>query len=300
MRKIIFILLFSFTKIYCQELTISETLKYINEKLGSERKLELEKGGKLIYISRNRSQSISLHEMMIINKDYIKSDPYFGYYAYEADLAYGDFLVQLRCLDNKRGCCEKYGIGGYKVTDGIEILNRNREINEKMFNAIKYLISLAKENIDYQNIDDDPFASQNFSRSFEVISKNSSETIKLINDNGVYKINVKFGLISKQFVLDSGASEISISTNLEKELIHNGLLKKEDYIEPGLYKIADGSIVSCRRIRIRQLKVGNIAVKNITASIGSSSTPLLLGKSFLDKFNQWSINNDSQTLSLSK
>ncbi|WAC02976.1 retroviral-like aspartic protease family protein [Lacinutrix neustonica] len=97
-----------------------------------------------------------------------------------------------------------------------------------------------------------------------------------------------------------GASEISISLNLEDDLISKGLLKKEDYIESGLYRIADGSIISCRRIIIKELKVGNFTIKNVVASIGFKESPLLLGKSFLDNFKKWSIDNDLQLLILEK
>ena len=301
----------NFIQMNSQELTISETLDYINSKFKGGRKLELFEGGKLkltqlisdyFYtgVEKNnmiplKTEQISLNELSIVNKDFVGS----GY-------PFGQFLLQLKCVQNKKGCVE------YKIYDKnsrivkaenfheIDISNYDRDTNEKLFNAIRYLLSLAKNDSKYQSFDNDPFASENFNHSFEIISETTDDKIKLINVNGVYRINVQFGTIVKNFILDSGASEISISKNLEKELITKGLLKKEDYIEPGLFKIADGSIITCRRINIKQLKVGNFILKNITASIGDSDSPLLLGKSFLDKFNKWSIDNNSQTLILEK
>lgn len=323
MKKCIFILIFlNIFQINAQELTILETLDYINLKLKGGRKIELQDGGKLKILdlrpdywftdsgidftrtnNRNdnyykmipyKSDEVSIYEINIINNDYT-----------ENRYTYGNFLTELVCKNNKMGCIKskfyaaKEIVFKADVTNTIKVSSSDRETNEKLFNSIRYLISLAKNNIKYQNIDNDPFASQNFN-SLEVVSENDNENIKLTKDNGIFKINVKFGTIDKAFILDSGASEISISQNLESELIANGYLKKEDYIESGLFKIADGSIITCRRINIKQLKVGSFVLKNVNASIGGPSSPLLLGKSFLDKFKKWSIDNNSQTLSLEK
>lgn len=91
-----------------------------------------------------------------------------------------------------------------------------------------------------------------------------------------------------------------ISEEFEKELISSGILKKNNYQTPGLYQIADGSIIECRRIIIPELKIGNFIVKNVSASVGKGQTPLLLGKSLLDKFKSWKIDNLRETLKLEK
>ena len=114
----------------------------------------------------------------------------------------------------------------------------------------------------------------------------------------MFYIEVNIGDIKKQFVLDSGASEISISSNLERELIAKGIIKKEHYLQSALYKIADGSIVTKRRVLIPKIKVGDFELYNIAASVGTSDIPLLLGKSFLDKFTKWSIDNKEDILTL--
>jgi aspartyl protease family protein len=116
----------------------------------------------------------------------------------------------------------------------------------------------------------------------------------------MYHIKVTIGNIERKFVLDSGASDISISEDLENELIKNGVIKRENYKASALYKLADGSIVQKRRLTLPALTIGNVTLTNVSASIGIGSTPLLLGKSFLDRFKSWTIDNSSQILKLEK
>ncbi len=194
----------------------------------------------------------------------------------------------------------KFGqqISSNNVSD-LDLTFNTKDTNDKMYNALRYLISLAKNDVKYQKFDNDPFANKNFQESNNIISTNNkSNKIQLTSDGGVYKIWVEISGIRKSFVLDTGASEISISQNVENELISKNLLQKMDYVEPALYKIADGSIVLCRRVKLKQVKVGNIIVKNVIASIGVSETPLLLGKNFLDNFQKWSIDNKTKILTL--
>lgn len=322
MKKYIFVLsLLMFFKIDAQELSISETIDYINTKLRGGRKIELLEGGILkisdlrpdyfftetgIDTRRNNNESGkyklipyktdegSIYEMNIVNKDFT-----------ENRYTYGKFLTEFKCKESKQGCIKTkfYGlkerIVKAEISNTIEVSNYERTTNDKLFNSLKYLISLARNEVKYQNHDSDPFASKNFEK-IEIISDFENDNVKLSLENGVYKITVLFGTLTKDFILDSGASEISISENFEKELLDKGYLTKEDYIESGLYKIADGSIISCRRVKIKELKVGSFIIKNVNASISLGSAPLLLGKNFLDNFSRWSIDNNSKTLSLEK
>ena len=173
--------------------------------------------------------------------------------------------------------------------------------NKKLYNAFTFLFSEIKASEKYNRNDDDPFAPENYNtKPTTVFNGASSEKVDLETLNGVYKVWVKIGTLKKHFVLDSGASEISLSTSIERELIANGIIKRDDYIEPALYKIADGSIIKCRRLIIPEMTIGNYKIKNVTASIGVSDSPLLLGRSFLDNFSKWSIDNKTKELILEK
>jgi clan AA aspartic protease (TIGR02281 family) len=169
---------------------------------------------------------------------------------------------------------------------------------DRLYNAFQYLFITMKESSKFNRGGDDPFAQTIYDKiENQIESKSSNEVIPLLSNNGVYEIWVKLGAIKKKFVLDSGASDITISNEVEKELINLGVIKKENYSSPALYRIADGSIISCRRITLPSLTVGKFTIKNVTVSVSNS---MLLGKGFLDKFSRWTINNNSKSLELER
>ena len=49
---------------------------------------------------------------------------------------------------------------------------------------------------------------------------------------------------------------------------------------------------------IRSLKVGDIVVENVRATISPPASELLLGQTFLKQFSAWSIDNDNRLLLL--
>jgi hypothetical protein len=62
--------------------------------------------------------------------------------------------------------------------------------------------------------------------------------------------------------------------------------------------MADGSTVPSQRFVIRSLKVGDKTLENVVGSIAPVAGGLLLGQSFLRRFDTWSIDNHIQALIL--
>lgn len=293
MKKItILLFIISSSILYSQKLTIDETINYINEKTeGSSGKIEISDEGTLIFkknkwingelIKGAHTQEVYLNQIEVLKKP---------------STQYKSVRTILKCINNNY-CVWNGGLSKDNIIEFSFGINENRR--DKVFNAFKYLLALIKESNKFNLEDDDPFANENFNKTYTYITGiKSKEEIKLERDSGVFYIKVNIGGVNKNFVLDSGASEISISSNLERELIATGNLKKEDYLQPALYKIADGTIVTKRRVLIHKIKVGDFIINNVTASVGTSDVPLLLGKSFLDKFSKWSINNNKDILTL--
>ena len=174
-------------------------------------------------------------------------------------------------------------------------------VAKKAMNAFSYLFNIAIESGVYNRNDDDPFAPENYTDDlFKIVSPKNQSSISLQESGGVYQLWVKIGSVKKLFILDSGASELAISRETERDLISSGMITKENYLRSGLYRLADGSIVEARRILIPSIQVGDFTVYNVTASVGGSGAPLLLGRSFLDKFQKWSIDNSNNYLILEK
>lgn len=125
--------------------------------------------------------------------------------------------------------------------------------------------------------------------------------VPVINIGGIFKVKISVGNLSKYFTIDSGASDMMVSTDFERDLILEGLVNRDDYLSDYNYTLADGSIIKCRRILLNSIQIGEFIVNNvIVAVIDNSDISLLLGKSFLDKFNNWSIDNKKSTLYLER
>jgi predicted aspartyl protease len=75
-------------------------------------------------------------------------------------------------------------------------------------------------------------------------------------------------------------------------------LKAENRLSDAKYQLADGSVVQFKRIRVPKFTIGEVIVNNVTATVVQNGKPLLLGKSFLDTFKAWKIDNEKQLLTV--
>lgn len=121
--------------------------------------------------------------------------------------------------------------------------------------------------------------------------------IKMKKRGGVYEVPAKINGVEMQFIFDTGASDVTISLTEASYLLKQGKLKDEDFVGVAQYQIADGSIAEGTVINLREVQIGNKKVKNVQASIvHNMEAPLLLGQSALERFGDFSINYQKQTL----
>jgi clan AA aspartic protease (TIGR02281 family) len=126
----------------------------------------------------------------------------------------------------------------------------------------------------------------------------AAETIQLKkHPGGGYLIAGRVNdAVTVAFVLDTGASDVSIPENVARELERAG--KPVESLGTGTYVLADGSKVRKRRVLLREVTVGGQTVSNVAASISATGSPPLLGQSFLSKFASWTLNNERSALVL--
>jgi hypothetical protein len=130
-------------------------------------------------------------------------------------------------------------------------------------------------------------------------SDNGRSEISLQRQGGTLVVPVSINnVLTLNFVIDSGASDVSIPADVVLTLIRAGTIHDADFLGTKRYRLADGSTVPSSTFRIRSLKAGDREVANVTASIGKVEGGLLLGQSFLNRFKSWSIDNDRQVLLL--
>lgn len=122
----------------------------------------------------------------------------------------------------------------------------------------------------------------------------SQEEIKLNKEaSGVYTIPCEVNGLRLRFILDTGASTVSLSLTEATFMFKNGYLEEEDFIGTAKTKIASGEIEENYVVNLKQIKIGTKVIKNIQAVVSKGlSAPLLLGQSVISQLGEWSIRDN--------
>jgi Aspartyl protease len=109
-------------------------------------------------------------------------------------------------------------------------------------------------------------------------SETADNLVALESQGGTYVVPVLINnAITLNFVVDSGASDVTIPADVVMTLVRTGTLKEEDFIGSKTYTLADGSTVPSATFRIKSLKVGDRMIDDVTAGIAPVQGTLLLG-----------------------
>lgn len=122
------------------------------------------------------------------------------------------------------------------------------------------------------------------------------DTIVVLNTPRGIKVKVAMGDGEYYFLFDSGASDIMISTGLERELTRSGSIG--GYLDSLSYEMANGDIIQCRRALVNGIRLGGFSVDSAVVAVYDGDIDYLLGKSFLDKFTSWSFIENGEKLVL--
>jgi predicted aspartyl protease len=106
------------------------------------------------------------------------------------------------------------------------------------------------------------------------------------------------GAITLNFVVHSGAADVSVPADVVGTLVRAGTIEKSDITGKQKYMLADGSISPTVTFIIRSLKVGDVLIENVKGSVSPAAGSLLLGQSFLQRFKSWSMDNSKHVLVL--
>ncbi|MBK6330995.1 MAG: retroviral-like aspartic protease family protein [Bacteroidetes bacterium] len=118
--------------------------------------------------------------------------------------------------------------------------------------------------------------------------------------SGVYYLPCKVNGLKLDSILDTGASNISISLSEALFMLKNGYLDEDDIRGSSYAQLANGELVKNTEIRIRKLLIGDLELKNIKAGIiNNIDAPLLLGQSLLSRFGKVTIDYDNNLLIIS-
>jgi len=168
-----------------------------------------------------------------------------------------------------------------------------KEHQDIIYNGIRYLLFELIRSSEETKIEN-PFHSINS----EISTDSKKEVINLSESNGVSVLKASIGGVDRTVILDSGASDVSVPGSLEQSLLSNKVISEKDYLSPGLYRIADGSVVESKRFIVPYITIDGVTVNSVSCSTNMSEDIILLGKAFLNRFKSWKINNELNQLIL--
>lgn len=112
--------------------------------------------------------------------------------------------------------------------------------------------------------------------------------------NGVYLIPCLVNGVKMDFVFDTGASNVCMSLTEAIFLKKNGYISKDDIGGDVNTIVADGSITTATKLRIKTIEIGGIVLRNVDALVSSNlDAPLLLGQSAIQKLGTIQMKDDS-------
>ena len=127
----------------------------------------------------------------------------------------------------------------------------------------------------------------------------SSSEIRLIDYSNAFKIKIEIDGVVKYFLFDTGASDLVIDRNFERELLISGAIDKNSYLGKSKYVLANNEEIIADIIKVNNLKIGDFILNNVVIAVVEEGG-MLCGKSLLDKFRNWEFNKLNNSLILFK
>ena len=132
---------------------------------------------------------------------------------------------------------------------------------------------------------------------------NQEETIVEIpftKSNGVTEVQCNINGLPLHFVFDTGASDVTMSMVEATFMLKNKYLSPLDIVGKQNYLTADGNVSEGTIINLKSVKIGDLELTNVRASVvKSQNAPLLLGQSVLGRLGKIEIDNEKRVIKVS-
>ena len=136
---------------------------------------------------------------------------------------------------------------------------------------------------------------EQLNRTERKIGKHTVVTMR--KEGGVYLVPITVNDLNLDFIFDTGASTISISSAEAMVMIRQGRITQEDIVGQAQFMDANGGISAGTIILLRKVQIGDITLQNVQATVvDNMQAPLLLGQSALAKFGKVTIDYENNTL----
>lgn len=121
--------------------------------------------------------------------------------------------------------------------------------------------------------------------------------IPFIKANGVTEVQCIINGLPLHFVFDTGASDVTMSMVEATFMLKNKYLSPLDIIGKQNYLTADGNVSEGTVINLKSVKIGDLELTNVRASVvKSQNAPLLLGQSVLGRLGKIEIDNEKRVI----
>lgn len=127
--------------------------------------------------------------------------------------------------------------------------------------------------------------------------ENSRTKIHMRRENGVYLVPITVNGLNLDFIFDTGASSICLSSAEALVMLRQGKISQEDILGQQQFMDATGGISVGTTIRLRSVEIGGIELRDVEATVVDNiQAPLLLGQTALAKFGRVTIDYDHNTI----
>jgi aspartyl protease family protein len=136
------------------------------------------------------------------------------------------------------------------------------------------------------------------SRSQDNGMHHGKQVIPMSTDkSGAYYVMAKINGVEMKFILDTGASVVSISIVEAEFLYKQGKLDQSDILGQGQLVDATGGISNNTIINLRNVTIGSTTIHNVQAAVSDNQeAPLLLGQTVLSRFGKMTVDYTNRQL----
>lgn len=126
---------------------------------------------------------------------------------------------------------------------------------------------------------------------------NAQTKIVMNKEYGIYTIPCEVNGLKLKFIFDTGASNVTISLTEAIFMIKNGYLSKSDIYGSSYAQLANGQITENTQILLREIKIKDLKLQNVKASIVHElEAPLLLGQTAISKLGTYQVDSNILTI----
>lgn len=121
--------------------------------------------------------------------------------------------------------------------------------------------------------------------------------VRMRKEGGVYLVPIIVNGLNLDFIFDTGASSISLSSAEAMVMYRQGKITQDDVVGQQQFQDATGGVSVGTVVLLRTVQIGDITLENVEASIVDNiQAPLLLGQTALAKFGKVTIDYNHNTI----